>query len=74
MVSYNKNDPKDVNVEKMIGQEPELRRFYIEPRLEVMGNIRDLTLGGSPGTGDSGASFEDPLGGTFGLPELDLVQ
>jgi hypothetical protein len=23
------------------------------PRLEVLGDVRDLTLGGSPGTGDS---------------------
>jgi len=30
------------------------RCAYACPRLEVLGDIRDLTLGGSPGTGDSG--------------------
>ena len=33
------------------------RRAYAHPRLEVLGDVRDLTLGGSPGIGDSG----DPL-------------
>ena len=38
------------------------RRAYARPRLEVLGDIRDLTLGGSPGVGDSGnpANFEPP--------------
>lgn len=30
------------------------RRAYARPRLEVLGDVRDLTLGGSPGIGDSG--------------------
>ena len=30
---------------------------YAPPRLEVLGDVRDLTLGGTPGLGDSG----DPL-------------
>lgn len=29
------------------------RRPYIAPKLEVLGDIRDLTLGSSPGAGDS---------------------
>jgi hypothetical protein len=29
-------------------------RPYSPPRLEVLGDVRDLTLGGSPGVGDSG--------------------
>lgn len=29
------------------------RSRYVTPRLETLGDIRDLTLGGSPGTGDS---------------------
>jgi len=33
---------------------PGQRRPYTKPRLEVYGNVRDLTHGGSPGTGDSG--------------------
>ena len=30
------------------------RRVYTRPLLEVLGDIRDLTLGGSIGAGDSG--------------------
>ena len=30
------------------------RRLYISPRLVVLGDLRNLTLGGSPGFGDSG--------------------
>ncbi len=30
---------------------------YSPPRLEVLGDVRDLTLGGTPGLGDSG----DPM-------------
>jgi hypothetical protein len=30
------------------------RRPYAPPRLEALGDVRDLTLGGSPGLGDSG--------------------
>lgn len=30
------------------------RRPYISPRLVVLGDLRSLTLGGSPGFGDSG--------------------
>ena len=34
---------------------PKQRRPYTKPQLEVYGNIRELTHGGSPGTGDSGS-------------------
>jgi hypothetical protein len=30
------------------------REVYEAPRLLALGDVRDLTLGGSPGTGDSG--------------------
>ena len=30
------------------------RRPYSPPRLKLYGNIRELTLGGSPGIGESG--------------------
>ncbi len=38
------------------------RRAYTRPRLEVLGDIRDLTLGGTPGVGDSGdpVNFDPP--------------
>jgi hypothetical protein len=32
----------------------ELRRPYVSPRLVELGDLRSLTLGGSPGAGDSG--------------------
>ncbi|MBN1400971.1 MAG: lasso RiPP family leader peptide-containing protein [Anaerolineae bacterium] len=31
---------------------------YAPPRLQLLGDIRDLTMGGSPGIGDSGV--EEP--------------
>lgn len=30
------------------------RRSYVAPTLTCLGDVRDLTLGGSDGTGDSG--------------------
>lgn len=40
------------------------RRPYTPPHLEALGDLRDLTLGGSPGTGDSGDPVNfSPLGG-----------
>ncbi len=35
---------------------------YAPPRLEVLGDVRDLTLGGTPGLGDSGnpMNFQAP--------------
>ena len=75
MASKIKIDPVGVNVKSKFIQEPGYRRPYSEPRLEAMGNIRDLTLGGSAGELDSGAAYvEEPPGGAFGLPELDLEQ
>ena len=31
------------------------RSAYATPRLEQLGDVRELTLGGSPGAGDSGS-------------------
>ncbi len=36
-------------------QVPVHRAAYVAPELRVLGDIRDLTLGGSLGTGDSGS-------------------
>lgn len=51
---------------------PGRRRPYRTPRLERLGDLRSLTLGGSPGAGDSGmAAEQDPLvvgGGGFVPP------
>ncbi len=45
-----------------VGRE-DLRRPYKSPNLAELGDIRDVTLGGSPGVGDSGP---DPF--NFKLP------
>lgn len=34
-----------------------LKKNYIKPQLTPLGDIRDVTMGGSPGTGDSGNAF-----------------
>jgi hypothetical protein len=34
----------------------ERRAPYAAPRIEPLGDLRELTLGGSPGVGDSGAA------------------
>ena len=36
------------------------RKHYTPPQLVNHGELRSLTLGGSPGTGDSGNMNEDP--------------
>jgi hypothetical protein len=33
------------------------RKAYAKPLLLHLGDVRDLTLGGSPGSGDSGGSY-----------------
>lgn len=35
-------------------EDVETRRPYVSPRLVELGDLRSLTLGGSPGFGDSG--------------------
>ncbi len=37
------------------------RRPYRPPRLVDFGDVRDLTLGGTPGTGDSGNPTQKPF-------------
>ena len=47
---------------------------YKKPLLEYLGDLRTLTLGGSPGFNDSG--FGDPFNpfvGAIGFPEQDDV-
>lgn len=36
---------------------------YVSPRLRSLGDVRDLTLGGSPGSGDSGAPTQQNIPG-----------
>jgi hypothetical protein len=51
------------------------RKPYRKPQLEVLGDLRTLTLGGSPGLNDSGGSYltRKPLGSMLqpgGFPPL----
>ena len=39
----------------LVGGDIQPRRRYRKPSLEKLGELRTLTLGGSPGVGDSGA-------------------
>ncbi len=41
------------------------RKPYRKPHLQVLGDLRSLTLGGSPGVNDSGSSstYKPPPGG-----------
>lgn len=44
--------------EKTVRKKPEKTRHskaYIKPKLVCYGDVRDITLGGSPGGGDSGS-------------------
>lgn len=36
--------------------DPQGKQPYEAPQLRELGDVRDLTLGGSPGTGDSGSA------------------
>lgn len=42
------------------GKSAPRQRAYEPPTLEVLGDVRDLTLGGTPGEGDSGNPLQDP--------------
>ncbi len=49
---------------------PSLRRAYHAPRLELLGDLRGLTLGGSPGTADSANNYScDPSQGCLNLSD-----
>jgi hypothetical protein len=32
------------------------KKIYTPPKLDILGDVRDITLGGSPGRGDSGSA------------------
>ncbi len=41
------------------GTAPSVKKAYVAPHLEAYGDLRTLTLGGSPGVGDSGGAFSE---------------
>jgi len=49
-----------------LGSETVSRKRYSRPELVALGDVRDATLGGSPGIGDSGSptSFRPPGAGS----------
>ncbi|MGC9334110.1 MAG: hypothetical protein ACP5JJ_08185 [Anaerolineae bacterium] len=46
----------------------ESRRAYASPHLERLGDVRDITFGGSPGAGDSGAELIQRAAGASSSP------
>jgi hypothetical protein len=60
MNSPAQHDATDAAIQ--IAAQPCAKRLYQSPTLTWLGDIRDLTLGGSPGIGDSGggANFKCP--------------
>ena len=48
-----------VNKYKSCAKVPENKKQYTKPRLISLGDIRDVTMGGSIGFGDSGASMPE---------------
>jgi len=64
------SEKKFISIEPNVSLEHWKRKVYTKPRLEDLGDLRTLTLGGSPGTGESSG------GGTrkrrpFGLSPYD---
>ena len=66
-----KDDPGHVLPEHVTPDEAEqtsgpsargVRRPYTTPQLDTYGHIQTLTLGGSPGAGESGMPSKNPLG------------
>jgi hypothetical protein len=50
-----KTDSKTSVLDQAKLDKSQTRKPYVSPRLEKLGRFRDLTLGGSVGTGDSGS-------------------
>ncbi|MCB1609619.1 MAG: lasso RiPP family leader peptide-containing protein [Xanthomonadales bacterium] len=50
------NQEKSKQPESVVDAELRQPRVYQPPKLVALGDVRDLTLGGSAGTGDSGGS------------------
>jgi hypothetical protein len=61
--------PVPITKKTPIEKKDKLRKPYYKPQLEELGDLRTLTLGGSPGGGDSGGSMgtRKPIG-SFSQP------
>ena len=51
---------KSLDVKMNVLEQAELRQ-YVAPKLSKYGDVRDVTMGGSPGFGDTGPAGFDPL-------------
>jgi hypothetical protein len=52
-----KREEEETKKDEQIPEDPPAkRRPYEAPRLEIFGDVRDLTLGNSPGVGESTAN------------------
>lgn len=53
---------KNKQKQNIISKNEQIKKHYMKPQLKPLGDIRDVTMGGSPGFGDSGAgSPEKPF-------------
>ena len=69
-MSINDNSMHEIT-QKESENQVKVRRQYHKPRLEDLGDLRTLTLGGSPGLNDSGSQFtRRPPGATQMLDNL----
>ena len=55
---------KEIINEQIVGTETARRLKYEKPQLEIIGDVRSLTLGSSPGLHDSGGNGSPPGYGT----------
>jgi len=64
------NRKKTSRNNKTIRRTSKPRKFYRKPYLQELGDLRSLTLGGSPGAGDSGSAGTEFPQGIQGGPLL----
>jgi len=64
MSTKNEVSPEETPASSQKAGEPSERRAYAPPVLFRFGDVRSVTLGGSPGGGDSGNTFnQQPFSG-----------
>jgi len=58
ILTFNLSEPRIMNQNQastiVSADAADSRKIYLVPTLKCLGDVRDLTLGGSVGTGDSG--------------------
>jgi len=56
MEKLTKNVNEQLNISTKGNAQPKEKKPYTRPRLDDYGRLQNVTLGGSPGLGDSGSS------------------